>query len=376
MKKALIVTSVASMIEQFNILNIELLKKMGYKVEVACNFELGNTISSEKIVELKNKLARMKVVYHQVDFSRKMLNIFAHVKALNQLQEIVNKENYSFIHCHAPIAGLISRTIRFPKKRIIYTAHGFHFYKGAPIKNWILFYPLEFIAAMRTGTLITINREDYELAKSKLRAQTTAYVHGVGLTLDKFKNRQKCDLERFKNFDDDLILLSIGELNDNKNHEVVINELEKIKDKHFVYLICGLGNKKEYLQELVSKKGLTNKVVFLGYRTDIPELLLGSDIYIHPSKREGLPVSVMEAMYSGLPICCSDIRGNRDLVSNNVNGFLVDLNDNNRHFSYFLLKLFSDVDLRIRMGIKSKEIINPFLERNVCQELYKIYSKF
>lgn len=376
MKKALIVTSVASMIQQFNMINIDLLQSMGFDVEVACNFEDGNTISQKKISELKIVLRNLGVKFYQIDFSRNITSISGHLKSYKQLQKIVDNTDYSFVHCQAPIAGIITRMTKFPSSKIIYTAHGFHFYKGAPLKNWLLFYPLEKVFSRRTNDLITINSEDYQFAQKKFYAKKVSYIHGVGLSTKKFNDVQVADLDNIKKFNDDIVFLSIGELNDNKNHEQVINELRKISDKHFIYLICGVGNKESYLKQKISENKLDDRVFLLGYREDIPSLLAAADVYVHPSKREGLPVSVMEAMYQGLPICCSNIRGNNDLVQHGINGYLVDLHSSKQGFSYYLNNFFYDEDLATQMGKNSNKLVQPFLEDNVINELRKIYGRY
>ena len=186
--KILILTSVVSMIEQFNIPNVKLLIKMGYEVHVACNFEEGNNISDEQIDRLKDTLSKMNVIYHQVDFNRNALKLIKNKRAYNQVYNIMKKNKYRFVHCHSPIGGVCGRLAgKATKTKVIYTAHGFHFYKGASIKNWLLFYPVEKFLSKKTDVLITINEEDYKLAKKKkFKAKKIEYVKGIGINLDKF----------------------------------------------------------------------------------------------------------------------------------------------------------------------------------------------
>ena len=205
-----------------------------------------------------------------------------------------------------------------------YTAHGFHFYKGAPFKNWLLYYPVEKICAHFTDVLITINKEDYALAQKKMKPKKVEYVPGVGIDVSKFADavvdrdakRDEIGVPR-----DAFVLLSVGELNGNKNHETVIKALAEINNPEIHYVIAGRGRKKDYLENLAEEKGV--KLHLLGFRRDIPELDKVADVFVFPSYREGLSVSVMEAMASGLPIVCSRIRGNTDLVNEN-GGFLFD----------------------------------------------------
>lgn len=174
MKKALMFASVASMIEQFNMSNIQILIELGYKVDVACNFKFGNTISNDKINQLKKKLCEMNVEYYHIDVPRKISDFKNLKNSYNETLKLLNENNYNLIHCHSPIGGVICRLANknsnnFSKCSMIYTAHGFHFFKGAPLKNWILFYPIEWIFAKYTDILITINIEDYNRAKKYLK---------------------------------------------------------------------------------------------------------------------------------------------------------------------------------------------------------------
>ena len=165
MKRVLMLASVASMIDQFNMSNIALLQKMGYHVDVACNFKEGNTCSEARVQELKKKLKDMEVRCYQVDFARNITHMAQNLKAYRQVVDLMKTNHYTFCHCHSPIGGVVARIAgHMTKTKIIYTAHGFHFYKGAPVKNWLLYYPVEWLLSWRTDALITFNHEDYERA--------------------------------------------------------------------------------------------------------------------------------------------------------------------------------------------------------------------
>ena len=309
------------MVDQFLLPSITLLQNMGYIVEVACNFETGSTCSKEKIENLKEKLSTLGVKYYHIDFARNVLSLSQHIKAYKQVKQILTNDQYELMHCHSPIGGLISRlACRKARKSgttVIYTAHGFHFYKGAPLKNWLIYYPVEKFCSYFTDTLITINKEDYALAQKKMRAKKIEYVAGVGIDLTKFGQNTVNNAEKRKELcipSDATVLLSVGELNENKNHETVIRA---IKDLDAYYIIAGKGDLKEHLQSLIDELGLTERVKLLGFRTDVSELYRVADVYVLPSIREGLNVSVMEAMASGLPVVCGRIRGNTDLIDNN-----------------------------------------------------------
>jgi glycosyltransferase len=324
-KRVLILASVASMIGQFNRDNISLLQKMGYKVDVACNFKNGSTFSEESAKRLKKELIEQGVRCFHVDFSRSPVQIGKHVQCYRTVKRLMLENQYLFCHCHSPIGGAIARIAgHATKTKIIYTAHGFHFYKGASVLNWAIYYPIELLLSYWTNCLITINKEDYYRAKHKFHAKKTVYIPGVGIDSNRFQNlsisreqkRQELGLSK-----EDIFILSVGELNKNKNHEVVVRALAGLKGQNIVYMIAGEGNQKEHLNTLAEENGVSLRL--LGFREDICSLLEAADVFAFPSKREGLSVSVMEAMFMKKPVIASKIRGNTDLIKDGENGLLV-----------------------------------------------------
>lgn len=332
MKRALVLASVASMIDQFNMPNIKLLLELGYKVDVACNFIKGSTCSNEKIAELKRTLAGLGVECHQVDFARNVLKVAENLKAYRQTRRLVKEYHYDLIHSHSPIGGLMSRIaardMRKKGTKVIYTAHGFHFFKGAPLKNWLIFYPIEKFSSRWTDVLVTITHEDYLLAQKKMDAQKVVYVPGVGIDTAKFLPGDDYEIIRTSKRkelgigENDILMLSVGELNKNKNHEVMLRAMAELGDKRIKYVVAGRGAFAEYLNGLASNLGIADQVQLLGFRTDVMELFKAADVFVHPSYREGLSVAVMEAMASGLPVICSRIRGNTDLIDEGKGGYL------------------------------------------------------
>ena len=324
-KRVLILASVASMIGQFNRDNISLLQEMGYKVDVACNFKNGSTFSEESAKQLKKELIEQGVRCFHVDFSRSPVQIGKHVQCYRTVKRLMLENQYLFCHCHSPIGGAIARIAgHATKTKIIYTAHGFHFYKGASVLNWAIYYPRELLLSYWTNCLITINKEDYYRAKYKFHAKKTVYIPGVGIDSNRFQNlgisreqkRQKLGLSK-----EDIFILSVGELNKNKNHEVVVRALAGLKGQNIAYMIAGEGNQKEHLKRLAEENGVSLRL--LGFREDICSLLEAADVFAFPSKREGLSVSVMEAMFMKKPVIASKIRGNIDLIKDGENGLLV-----------------------------------------------------
>ena len=304
-------TVVKTHINVFHLPYLKWFKEQGYEMHVAAKNDF---VNEPCIIPNCDK-------YYDINFARFPFSK-ANIKAYKQLKKLIQENNYDIIHCHTPVAGVLTRLAAKNNKNttVIYTAHGFHFFKGAPLINWLIYYPVERFCAGFTDKLITINREDYERAKRfKLRKNGKVYyVPGVGIDLEKIQNL-KVDVKQKKAElciqENTPVLLSVGELNKNKNHEIVLQALNKIKDKNFIYLICGRGILKEYLERKTQELHLENKVKLLGYRSNVIEILKTADLFIFPSKREGLPVSIIEAMAARLSVIASNVRGNRDLIT-------------------------------------------------------------
>lgn len=267
-------------------------------------------------------------VIHPISCSRSPFSP-GNITAVKQLRKLVAAGGYDIVHCHTPIAAACARLAcigaRKRGTRVIYTAHGFHFYKGASRKNWLIFYPIEWLCSFMTDVLITINQEDYRRAQ-KMGAKRVVYVPGVGIDVQKFADAEVDAAAKRREIgvpEEAFLLLSVGELNSNKNHETVIRALSQLKNDKIHYTIAGRGNREAYLQELAGSLGLEKQVHLLGYRTDVAQLYKTADVFVHPSFREGLPVAVMEALASGLPVIASRIRGNTDLITDGETGFLV-----------------------------------------------------
>lgn len=380
MKKALMVATVPSMIGQFNMNNMKILSEEGYEVHVACDFHDRSIWPDESVEDLLRELEQLHIPCHQVDFSRSPFNIRRDVFAYRQLKNLAENIRFDLIHCHAPVASVISRIVAHRQKvRIIYTAHGFHFFKGAPLKNWMLFYPIEKFFARWTDTLITINREDYDRAKKKLNAGQVEYVPGIGVDTAKFRPRPDVRERKRKELHvggNEIILLSVGELSVRKNQVAVIKAMSKVKRISHVpirYYICGKGSLHEEYRNLIDNLGLSDTVELLGYRNDICELCAASDIYVFPSLQEGLPVALMEAMACGLPCIASKIRGNGDLLSEGAGGYLVGANDV-VGFADRILSLAQDSKKREEMAAFNLRTIQQYSIENVQEKMRKIYG--
>ena len=329
-KKALCIATMASNLDNFNRANVEILKSLGYDVTLAANFHSTEDINSQdKIDEFTREMSAEGVRIVHIAFSRRPKKLGMQLKSILQVRSLL-KQRFDLIHCHAPVCAAIVRAEaqKYRKKnktKVLYTAHGFHFYTGAPVINWFVYYPIEKLCSRWTDVLITINQEDYRRAKEKFKAKEVVYIPGIGVDTGKFAynddGRERIRRELgFK--DTDLILLSVGELNRNKNHSVIIKALEKMRNeniftKNLFYVVAGTGGRKEQLERIARDAGLSNRILFVGYRSDVADLCDAADVFVFPSYREGLSLSLMEAMSSGLPCIVSNIRGNRDLIDCN-----------------------------------------------------------
>lgn len=369
MKKVLFTATVDSHIELFHVPFLKYFKDNGYEVHVATNGDNDIPFCDKKF----------KISFERSPF--KLNNL----KAIGQLKRVIDSENYDIIHTHTPMGSVVTRLASLKARkngtRVIYTAHGFHFYKGAPLLNWLLFYPVEKILARYTDELITINKEDYNLAKNKFNVNVY-YVPGVGIDESKFDfemtMEDKSNLRKSLGLsDDDFVMIYPAELSIRKNQEWLINSIKSLISVYpnIHLLLPGRDNLNGKIQALAKELNLEKNIHFLGFRSDIPQLLMISDIAISSSKQEGLPVNIMEAMYVGLPIIATDCRGNRDLVKDGINGYIVDINDSNM-LNLCINKLYKtkmDKDIFTR---HSQELINSYLLDNILIDMIKIYDKF
>lgn len=377
MKKALIVTTISGFVPQFEMNNVFTLQKMGYEVHYASNFHNPHYGSDN------HRLDGTGIICHQIDFVRSPFHVAANLKAYRQLYILLQEQMFDFIHCHTPMGGVLGRLAAEQNRRkqhvtcrVIYTAHGFHFFRGAPFINWIFYYPVERWLAHFTDILITINREDYQRAKRfhlrRLEGKVEK-VNGVGIdvtyyqkiTIDREAVRKEIGVKKGQ-----LFFLSIGELNRNKNHRIMIEALAKIK-KDICYVICGEGKSKKNLEKLIKKYQLENKVQLLGYRRDIPELLKAADLFVLPSFREGLSLSLQEAMACGVPVIASDIRGNRELIDRGKGGWLLSPKDKKG-----LIRVIQTIEKKnlTYMGQYNGRKIKAYDKRIMTGEMKKIYD--
>lgn len=317
--------------------------------------------------------------YIDIPFERNPLKP-GNIKAYRMLRQIIEKEQFDLIYCHTPVGAMLARlagiSARKKGTKVIYMAHGFHFYSGAPILNWMLYYPVEKFLSRFTDGLITINQEDYRRAQ-KFHAGKTVLIPGVGIDLDKFQKKEPTRQEIRNKLgipESKIILMSVGELTKRKNHMAAIEALAHLKEYDILYMICGDGPLKAQLRAKAAELGVRDRLKLLGFRKDIAELHKAADIFVFPSLQEGLPVAVMEAMASGLPVVASKIRGNEDLISNNQGGYLVKPKDSEQ-VAKAIEKMIQNPKKREKMEKRNLEIITKYGQETVLQKMDEFFDE-
>ena len=369
--KILITATVQSHISQFHRPLVDILHTYGYEVHIAAKDNL----------EEKNglKLDFVDRVYN-VPFSRSPLSL-DNIRAYRRIKRILKDEQYEIVHCNTPMGGIITRLAarKYRKKglKVYYTAHGFHFYQGAPKKNWLIYYPIEKLFSRFTDKLITITYEDYKLAKERFYCDVK-HIHGVGVDEHRYHPVSLNEQNKIKN---DLgfgleqkIILCIGELLPNKNQKMAIRVMGEII-KNFPtaqLLLAGNGPEDRNLKKEILELGLNDNVRMLGYCTYLEKYQQISDIVISCSKREGLPLNIVEAMLSGNPVVATVNRGHKELIEDEKNGFLVDVDDD-ISMAKNILKLLNNNDLRSKISNNALDFAKFYDYSNVKREMKEIY---
>lgn len=372
--KILFVATVRSHIGQFHMPFIRELKAHGVEVHAAFKDNSADKPGLD--------LSAIDKTF-EVPFERRPLRP-NNIKAYRELKKIIDGNGYDAVHCHTPMGAVITRlaakSARKKGTKVIYTAHGFHFFKGASMKNWMLFYPVEKYLSKYTDCLITINSEDCELAhKKKFRAGKIYKVHGVGVELDKFKAvdaDEKARLRAEYGYDGDtFIMIYPADLSVRKNQPMLFDALQKIaeKNKNVKLLLPGQPIRLEEYKRMVSERGIADNVEFLGYRRDINNLVGLSDLSVASSFQEGLPINLIEAMAMGNAIVATDVRGNNDAVEDGVNGYLVPVGDSDL-MAEKILELMNDREKLRTFGENGLDMVKDFSTENVNREMLTIYG--
>lgn len=369
MKKILYVATITKHFYYFHLPSMKMFKEMGWQVDVASH---GDT-------ELPYCDNQFEIPIQRSPADKENLN------AYKQLKKIIEENHYDIIHCHTPMGGMLARlAARSQRKKgtkVLYTAHGFHFYKGAPGLNWIVYYPIELVMSFMTDCLITINDEDFNFAKKHLRAKETKKVNGVGYNSDRYfpvSEEKKAEIRKKLGYaENEKLLIYVAEMNANKNQSMLINTLKILNERNNIFrlLIVGADNYEGRYVQLAKETGVQDKVDFLGHREDIDELIHASDIAVGSSIREGLPVNVMEALASGLPVVLSDNRGHRVLAVNGKNGYIVPVNDCVK-MAERIEEITFDQKKYEEFSKNAVELVKPYSKESVLGELKGIYNHY
>ena len=369
-KKVLFVATKDIHFDAFHLPTFKWFKENGYKVHTAAVGDLNLPFVDQR---------------HDIPIQRSPFSL-KNIAAYKELKKIMDQHSYQIIHCHTPMGGVLSRlaarNTRLKGTKVMYTAHGFHFCKGSPLINWMMYYPIEKSLARMTDCLITINNEDYQLAKErKFKAVTIKHVHGVGVDNGRFhpiSAFSKSVLKGEQGYkDENFILFYAAEFNKNKNQQLLIRALSNVKEQipQAKLLLAGTGPLQEECKRTAVRLGVEHMVNFLGFRKDIDSLLKISDLAVASSLREGLPVNIMEAMSSGLPVIATNNRGHLELIQQEKNGYLIP-NEDEKQFSTRILELFHSKERREMMGKNSEEIIATYTLEEVRAELNQIYTGY
>ena len=372
MTNRILVTSTDLMMVQFLVPHIKNLSEHGYDIDLACS-EVGGRMD-----EVRALLDEYTSAIHTVRLVRSPFSL-TNLKGFRDMKKLLSTHHYDVIWTNEPVMGvatrLAARQARKQGTKVIYMVHGFHFYKGAPFINWLLFCPVETFASRLTDTIVTINKEDYYRARV-MHAHKTKYIHGIGVDTSRFDQSVeytslKAELELSK---DTFLIVSVGELLPHKNQQVIIKALGQLHDESIHYILCGKGEMLNQLLSLAAHHNVSKQVHFLGYRKDLQNIFKQVDLMAFPSSREGLGLAALEGMYCGLPLLTSCSRGAKDFMQNGKTGFMYAMDDV-EGFAVGIKAMKDDPQLREVCGAFNREAVKPFCLDNVKKEVLAIIEE-
>ncbi|WP_339178298.1 glycosyltransferase family 4 protein [Bacillus sp. FSL R5-0560] len=369
-KKILFCATVDYHFKAFHLPYFKWFKQLGWEVHVAASGQTRLPYVDEKF----------SIPIRRSPFHPQNLAVY------RQLKKVIETNEYDIVHCHTPVGGVLarlaSRQARRNGTKVLYTAHGFHFCSGAPMKNWVLYYPVEKWLSAYTDCLITINEEDYTRAKGLQRpGGMTEKIHGIGVNTDRFRpaslEKQHRLREKHGFQKDDFILIYPAELNLNKNQKLLIEAAALLKDKipELRLVFAGEGTMEQTYRDLAEKLGASRNVCFYGFCRDIHELIQLADVSVASSIREGLGMNVLEGMAAEKPAIATDNRGHREIIRDGKNGFLIKMGDS-AAFADRIEQLYLEPELRRSLGQEGRQTALRFSEARTVEEMADIYSVY
>lgn len=373
--KILYISNVGIKVNNFSYAAMKAAQNLGIEFHVAESWSGYDNPNDKEFDE-----ERLGIKIHQIDFVRAPYD-FRNIKAFRQTCDLIKREKIDIIHCNTPVGGLIGRLAgkKCGVKTVIYQSHGFHFYKRAPLKNWMIYYPIERLLAHLTDYLLTINEEDYTNAcKFHLRKGGKIFTTlGVGLNTSRF-SECKVDIVEYRKVlglpKDAVVMITVGEIADRKNQAILFEAMRVLNNPDLYLLVCGEGPLLEQYKKICNDYGISNNVLFLGRREDIPELCHASDIYVFPSKREGMGIAPMEGMACGLPLISSNVQGIKDYSKTGVTGYSLEYDDLSGLVEA-IRALSDNKELRLKYGNYNKEFVKKYDSENCIAVYERIYRE-
>jgi glycosyltransferase involved in cell wall biosynthesis len=374
----LFVATVASHIRAFHLPFIKMLQEQGHQVEVACCMD----------VPLSSPVPGVSLPVWEIPFARSPYSP-GNVMAYRKIRRLLQERNYDLVHVNTPAAAFLTRlaarsiAVRGADIPVLYMAHGFHFYQGAPPLYQLLYYGMERLASRWTAGLIVLNEEDLQAARGfgLVEGENLWLVHGVGVDLDAYGSIDAVRLADTRKLlglaEDAPVAVCIAELIPRKNHRQLVEAWSEVHSRFpgAALLVVGTGELEQKLRRAVLNRRYEGSIRMLGYRTDIPSLLALSDLVVLTSRHEGLPRVIMEAMAAARPVVATDVRGSRDLVRDGESGLLVPL-DRPDLLAEALMRLLGDRALARRMGAAGQSMVQAYSLERVLGEMDAIYSRF
>jgi len=370
--KKLLITCTELMMIQFLVPHVKYLAENGFRVEIACS-DVGG-----RMEEVRNALEGVVDAIHVLRLERSPVNP-RNFLGYQDVRKLLKENRYDIIWTNEPVMGVVTRLAANKYRRrgtkVVYMCHGFHFYKGAGFPNWLVFFPIERFMSRFCDVIVTINHEDEARAKT-FHCPRVEYIHGIGVNTDRLHNRNdQSDIRAELGLgEDDFLVLSVGELNENKNQQVIIRALAQLKDPKIHYLLCGKGDQQEKLENLAKELSVANNIHFLGYRKDVVDICAQADVFVLSSFREGISVASLEAMYCGMPLVTSRVRGADDYLQDGISGYFCDAR-NAVDFAGSIVKLRSDAKLRRQFGKTNQEMVRAYCLEQVKEEVVSLMRK-